>query len=283
MILSKKKYYLLMKLLKSLAVNIFLILLVLYLLSWVGAFLLNNYTRHGESLTLPNLKGLSFEEVEKILAQKKLRYIITDTAFIDSMPKGSVVEQNPSENTKVKEGRFIYITINSNSSYITNREYPYYQYVYGSGSGGRLVTSAAAIDPITGLPSVAGITNYRAYGALMLGQDILGYTGTPSKYLPKPNNIKELYQMGVVTTNSVAIDKGGDLGSFRLSFANTSGDHVMENLEVQKKNNLTFRGSQKISKSLTTDISVLYTNNKVKNRTYQKERRVTRLRNSRRK
>ena len=101
-----------MKLLKSLAVNIFLILLVLYLLSWVGAFLLNNYTRHGESLTLPNLKGLSFEEVEKILAQKKLRYIITDTAFIDSMPKGSVVEQNPSENTKVKEGRFIYITIN---------------------------------------------------------------------------------------------------------------------------------------------------------------------------
>lgn len=105
-----------MKLLKSLAVNIFLIFLVLYLLSWVGAFLLNNYTRHGESLTLPNLKGLSFEEVEKILFQKKLRYIITDTAFIDSMPKGSVVEQNPSENTKVKEGRFIYITINSNSS-----------------------------------------------------------------------------------------------------------------------------------------------------------------------
>ncbi len=170
---------------------------------------------------------------------------------------------------KGKTSSSLGVTINSNSSYITNREYPYYQYVYGSGSGGRLVSSAAGIDPVTGLPSVAGINSYRAYGALMLGQDIMGFTGTQSKYLPKPNNIKELYQMGVVTTNSVAIDKGGDLGSFRLSFANTSGDHVMENLEVQKKNNLTFRGSQKISKSLTTDISVLYTNNKVKNRTYQ--------------
>ncbi|MES2726708.1 MAG: PASTA domain-containing protein [Bacteroidota bacterium] len=105
-----------MKMLKSLTVNVLLILLTLYLLSWLGAFLLSGYTRHGQSLTLPNLKGLAFEDVEKILAQKKLRYIITDTAFIDNMPKGSVVEQNPSANTKVKEGRYVYITINSNSS-----------------------------------------------------------------------------------------------------------------------------------------------------------------------
>ena len=170
---------------------------------------------------------------------------------------------------KGKANSSLGVSINSNSSYTSNREYPYYQYVYGSGSGGRLVSTAAGIDPTTGLPSVAGINSYRAYGAPMLGQDILTYNGVQSKYLPKPNNIKELYQMGVVTTNSVAIDQGGDLGSFRLSFANTSGDHVIENLEVQKKNNLTFRGSQKISKSLNTDISVLYTNNKVKNRTYQ--------------
>lgn len=170
---------------------------------------------------------------------------------------------------KGKTNSSLGVSINSNSSFTSNREYPYYQYVYGSGSGGRLVTSAAAIDPVTGLPSVAGITNTRAYGALMLGQDILGYTGTPSKYLPKPNNIKELYQIGFVKTNSFAIDKGGDQGSFRLSFANTSGDHVMENMEVQNRNNLTYRGSQKISNKLSTEMSVLYTNNIVKNRMYQ--------------
>ena len=170
---------------------------------------------------------------------------------------------------KGKTNSSLGVTINSNSSFVTNREYPYYQYVYGSGSGGRLVSNVNTIDPVTGLPSIAGSTGYRAYGALMVGQDILTYNGTQSKYLPNPNNIKELYQMGVVNTNSFAIDKGGDLGSFRLSYANTSGDHVIENMEVQNRNNLTFRGSQKISNSLSTDISVLYTNNKVKNRMYQ--------------
>jgi TonB-linked SusC/RagA family outer membrane protein len=170
---------------------------------------------------------------------------------------------------KGKTNSSLGVTINSNSSFISNREYPYYQYVYGSGGGGRLASNLNTIDPITGLPSVASAASIRAYGALMLGQDILTYNGTQSKYLPKPNNIKDLYQMGVVTTNSVAIEKGGDLGSFRLSYANTSGEHVMENMEVQNKNNLTFRGSQKISSSLSSDISVLYTNNKVKNRMYQ--------------
>ncbi len=105
-----------MRLIKTLALNTLIILIILYLISWLGSLMLGSYTRHGESLTLPNLKGLGFEEVQQILEQKKLRYIITDTAFIDSMPKGSVVEQNPLPNTKVKEGRFIYITLNSNSS-----------------------------------------------------------------------------------------------------------------------------------------------------------------------
>jgi eukaryotic-like serine/threonine-protein kinase len=105
-----------MNFLKSFIINGLLILITIYLLSLLGTFWLSSYTRHSQSLTLPNLKGLSFTEVQKILTQKKLRYIITDTAFIDDMPKGSVVEQNPSPNTKVKEGRYIYITINSNSS-----------------------------------------------------------------------------------------------------------------------------------------------------------------------
>ncbi|MEI7979416.1 MAG: PASTA domain-containing protein [Bacteroidota bacterium] len=105
-----------MRLIKTLALNTLIILVILYLISWLGSLMLSSYTRHGESLTLPNLKGLGFEEVQQILEQKKLRYIITDTAFIDSMPKGSVIEQNPLPNTKVKEGRFIYITLNSNSS-----------------------------------------------------------------------------------------------------------------------------------------------------------------------
>ncbi|MDZ4667218.1 MAG: PASTA domain-containing protein [bacterium] len=90
--------------------------MILYLLVWLASQALSVYTRHGQSLTLPNLKGLKMEDVEGLLAQKKLRYVITDTVFVDKMPKSAVVEQNPAPNSKVKEGRIIYLSINSDAS-----------------------------------------------------------------------------------------------------------------------------------------------------------------------
>lgn len=104
-----------MRFLKSLLVNLFAIGAIIFLLAWGAALVLNSYTRHGESLTLPNLKGLKIEDAEEILHQKKLRYLITDTVFMDNMPKLAVVEQNPAPNSKVKEGRIIYLSINSDA------------------------------------------------------------------------------------------------------------------------------------------------------------------------
>lgn len=92
-----------------------LIGIVLYVIMWFAASILSGYTRHGQSLTLPNLKGLKIEDAESVLRQKHLRYIITDTVFFENMPKLSVVEQNPIPNSKVKEGRIIYLSINSDA------------------------------------------------------------------------------------------------------------------------------------------------------------------------
>ncbi len=88
----------------------------MYVFVWLAAQVLSVYTRHGQSLSLPNLKGLNIEEVEKLLEQKKLRYVITDTVFVDKLPKLAVAEQNPAPNSKVKEGRIIYLSINSDAS-----------------------------------------------------------------------------------------------------------------------------------------------------------------------
>lgn len=105
-----------MRFLKIILFNVVLIGVILYLLVWLASQALSVYTRHGQSLTLPNLKGLKMEDVEGLLAQKKLRYVITDTVFVDKMPKSAVVEQNPAPNSKVKEGRIIYLSINSDAS-----------------------------------------------------------------------------------------------------------------------------------------------------------------------
>lgn len=105
-----------MRFLKTFGIHILLIAVVLYLLTWVAAGFLSSYTRHGQYLTLPNLKGLPIDQAESVLKEKQLRYIITDTVFVDGMPKSAVVEQNPIPNSKVKTGRIIYLSINSTTS-----------------------------------------------------------------------------------------------------------------------------------------------------------------------
>lgn len=104
-----------MRFLKALFLNVLLIGTILFLLAWAAAIALNSHTRHGESLTLPNLKGLKIDAAASVLQQKKLRYIITDTVFMENVPKLAVVEQNPAPNSKVKEGRIIYLSINSDA------------------------------------------------------------------------------------------------------------------------------------------------------------------------
>ncbi len=100
----------------TILVNFVVFGIVLYLLVWVAAFLLSGYTRHGQSLTLPNLKGLKVEDAESVLRQRKLRMVITDTVFMENIPKSALVDQNPAPNSKVKEGRIVYVTLNSDAT-----------------------------------------------------------------------------------------------------------------------------------------------------------------------
>jgi eukaryotic-like serine/threonine-protein kinase len=71
------------------------------------------YTHHGQALTVPDLTGLSPEEVQVVVTAKKLRYMVTDSVFFRELPKGTVVKQNPESGSRVKELRTIYITLNA--------------------------------------------------------------------------------------------------------------------------------------------------------------------------
>jgi beta-lactam-binding protein with PASTA domain len=102
--------------LKTIGFHFLLMVLFLYFAAWLAAFFLSGYTRHGQYLTLPDLKGLTLESAETLLKQKNLRYVITDTVFVEGMPKSGIVEQNPIPNSKVKEGRIVYLSVNSSTS-----------------------------------------------------------------------------------------------------------------------------------------------------------------------
>jgi len=70
-------------------------------------------TNHGETLTVPNLEGIPFEEVDQFLTKRHLRYEVTkDSSFTPKYPALTILQQDPSPNSKVKENRKIYITLN---------------------------------------------------------------------------------------------------------------------------------------------------------------------------
>lgn len=73
-------------------------------------FSLGIYTRHGDGLPVPNLKGMSVEEAIKALEEKGFRYQIDSVYQMDKEP-GLVIEQDPDPNTNVKIKRTIYLTI----------------------------------------------------------------------------------------------------------------------------------------------------------------------------
>ena len=76
--------------------------------SWMGKI-----THHGESISVPDLRGMDLERLETFLENKSLRFQIIDSLFDGTKAGGIVLEQDPAPESKVKEGRTIYLTINS--------------------------------------------------------------------------------------------------------------------------------------------------------------------------
>ena len=71
------------------------------------------YTRHGQALSVPDLRGLSVKDAEQVLTERKLTCQIIDSVYNNSVPRGCIVEQNPPADFKVKENRTIFLTINA--------------------------------------------------------------------------------------------------------------------------------------------------------------------------
>lgn len=71
------------------------------------------YTKHGKAYAVPDLRGLTVGEAEMVTRARKLRYKVSDSVFISHEARGTVIDQNPSPNFRVKENRTIFLTINA--------------------------------------------------------------------------------------------------------------------------------------------------------------------------
>ena len=76
--------------------------------------LLPMMTHHGQFVTVPNLKGISIEEADSYLTQRNLRFEVTEgNTYVPDYPPMTILQQHPQGGTYVKEGRKIYLTINT--------------------------------------------------------------------------------------------------------------------------------------------------------------------------
>ena len=96
---------------KSFLINLAAALLFAGLVIWSIFKFIDNYTLHGETISVPSLEGLTIAEVEEILTAKNLRYSILDSIYIEAAVGGTVLDQNPAINDLVKKNRTIYITV----------------------------------------------------------------------------------------------------------------------------------------------------------------------------
>lgn len=87
------------------------VVLVFVVLAW-----LNSYTRHGSQVEIPDVKGMQVADAAPFLAQKRLRYEVIDSTFVRNKAAGSILETVPPVGTNVKEGRTIYLTVNSRTA-----------------------------------------------------------------------------------------------------------------------------------------------------------------------
>jgi eukaryotic-like serine/threonine-protein kinase len=94
---------------KHLAVIAVIVALMLFFFFFVY---LPTTTNHGETIQVPNIRGMKLQEVEALLEENNLRFAVNDSSYDPNKEPFVVTLQDPVPGFRVKEGRKVYITYN---------------------------------------------------------------------------------------------------------------------------------------------------------------------------
>lgn len=93
--------------------NIIAMIIVIVAVAFAALKGIDVYTRHGEAVVVPDVKGMKVGEAEKMLRNHGLQCIVSDSNYVKNKPAGIILDLSPVAGQKVKEGRVIYLTINT--------------------------------------------------------------------------------------------------------------------------------------------------------------------------
>ena len=93
--------------------NLIMLVLVSIVLLMVLWFWMKDFSHHGESVEVPQVKGMLLADAEYELEKQGLVVVISDSSYNRNLPAGTILEMTPIPGSKVKTGRNIYLTINT--------------------------------------------------------------------------------------------------------------------------------------------------------------------------
>jgi beta-lactam-binding protein with PASTA domain len=97
-------------------INLLIAIALMGGLLWYSLKYLEDYTLHGQTITVPDLSGFVEAEVDTFLAERKLRYKVRDIIYDENKPMGTVLDQDPKPESQVKENRTIYLIVNASET-----------------------------------------------------------------------------------------------------------------------------------------------------------------------
>lgn len=80
---------------------------------WITLVALDVWTGHGKYEVVPNMRGLTYNQASAALAAAGLNVELSDSIYDEHTQPGTVLDQSPRPNTKVKPNRVVYLTVNA--------------------------------------------------------------------------------------------------------------------------------------------------------------------------
>ncbi len=93
--------------------NILTAIAVVIALAWGTLIYVDYLTNHGETVTIPDLRGSYVEEAEILLSKQGLFPAVIDSVYVPGRKLGTIIDQIPGPNATVKRNRPVYLIINS--------------------------------------------------------------------------------------------------------------------------------------------------------------------------
>ncbi len=172
----------------SIIKNLLAIIVAGIVLVFLALFLLQLYTRHGQNVIVPSLEGLQISEARAILKSKGLRTEVIDSIYNREAVPGSVIDQTPKANNKVKEGRAIYVTIYSVAP----------QQIAVPGLVDYSVRQAMALLNSIGFTQLSVEEVPSEYSGLVMAVEYRGKTLQPDEQIPAGSPLKLVVGSGVL-------------------------------------------------------------------------------------